>query len=118
MKTTNAIVKDLYNNRTPIVAACEKVQISVKEVIEGKPTFVTEVVFNPCKRIENGFCSSCAYPDKKWRLGICNLASHLYIENKVGQKPKVITPLNMKVEDFKENKTVLNPIKQSKRGSR
>jgi len=119
MKTSDKVVKNLYENRTPIVDACSKVQLSVKEKESGgTPTFKTEVIEQPCKRIDGLYCSSCAYPDKKWRLGICNMASHLYIDNKAGQPLRFITPLNMEIGDFQENVKFINPIKQSKRGKK
>ncbi len=30
-----------------------------------------------CDRINGQFCSAYLFPDKKWRLGDCNLASHI-----------------------------------------
>lgn len=69
----------------------------------------TSGFFNPiiekcegCERIveadNNKYCKSYAYPEAKWRLGICNFATHV--------KPELIVG-NVKI----------NPIKASKRAS-
>ncbi|MGI6657501.1 MAG: PxxKW family cysteine-rich protein [Desulfobulbus sp.] len=56
-----------------------------------------------CERIvekgEGRFCSTHLNPDAKWRLGICNLATHV--------KPEVLA-ITAKV----------NPLKASKRASK
>jgi len=55
-----------------------------------------------CERIveaENKkYCRSYAYPDAKWRLGICNFATHVKPELNIG-------------------KVRINPLKASKRAS-
>jgi hypothetical protein len=118
MRDTDDAIKDLYENRTPIVEACTKVQLSVKEKSIGNnpPTYKTEVIDSLCSRIDGNLCGACAYPDKKWRLGICNLATHLYIENKMGEAPKFLTPITMEFVGAVGKIKIVNPIKQSKRG--
>ncbi|MCB2181861.1 MAG: PxxKW family cysteine-rich protein [Desulfobulbaceae bacterium] len=65
--------------------------------------------FNPvveqcegCERIveanNNKYCQTYAFPDAKWRLGICNFATH--------KKPEIIV-----------DKIRVNPLKASKRAS-
>lgn len=50
--------------------------------------------------MESGwYCSTCPEPSLKWKLGSCNLATHI------------------KAED-KKAKQKINPLKASKRGSR
>jgi hypothetical protein len=44
------------------------------------------------------YCSSYAAPDKHWSLGICNMATHIKLEEEKVQK-------------------ALNPLKASKRGA-
>lgn len=39
-----------------------------------------------CDKVENGFCISYLFPDKKWRLCDCPLASH--IVKKIEDKTK------------------------------
>jgi hypothetical protein len=53
-------------------------------------------------QMESGgwYCSACPEPSIKWKLGPCNLATHV------------------KAEDNKAAKQKLNPIKASKRGGR
>lgn len=55
-----------------------------------------------CERIveadSNKYCKSYAYPETKWRLGICNFATHVKPELAVG---------NVKI----------NPLKASKRAA-
>jgi hypothetical protein len=55
-----------------------------------------------CERIvevdNNKYCRSYAYPDAKWRLGICNFATHVKPELSVG-------------------KVRINPLKASKRAA-
>lgn len=56
-----------------------------------------------CKRIEelpNGkFCMSYPIPAKHWTIGICNMATHIKIEEEATQK-------------------AMNPLKASKRGGK
>lgn len=56
-----------------------------------------------CERIveveDNKFCNTYAHPGAKWRLGICNFATH--------SKPEV-----------KVVKVRINPLKAAKRASR
>lgn len=56
---------------------------------------------NGCNRIiklETGeFCMSAPEPSAKWKLGICNIATHAKVE-------------------VAENKVKVNPLKASKRG--
>lgn len=56
-----------------------------------------------CERIveENGskYCQTYLYPEAKWRLGICNFATH--------QKPEI-----------KVAKVRVNPLKAAKRASK
>ena len=118
MRSTDRVVKELYDKkRTPIVDACTKVQLSVRDKSSGNvPTYKTEVIDSRCSRIDGGFCGACAYPDKKWALGICNLANHLYIENKAGESPKFLTPITLEFVGVKGKTKFVNPIKKSKRG--
>ena len=52
-------------------------------------------------KMESGwFCSACPEPSLKWKLGACNLATHVKADEKKGAKQKI------------------NPLKASKRGSR
>lgn len=56
-----------------------------------------------CERIieenESKFCQTYLYPEAKWRLGICNFATH--------QKPEI-----------KVAKIRVNPLKAAKRASK
>ena len=65
--------------------------------------------FNPiiekcegCERIveanNNRYCQSYAYPEAKWRIGICNFATH--------KKPEITV-----------GKVKINPLKASKRAA-
>ncbi len=104
----------LYENREPIVLACKRVQFSVKQ--SGKDAdFKTETIDKPCDRIDGDLCSACVDPRAKWRLGKCNLATHLYHENKQGQPYAFITPIEQDVVDPRKTQQKLNPIKFSKR---
>ena len=118
MRTNDRVVKELYEKkRTPIVEACTKVQLSVRKKSDGNvPVYETEVIDSRCSRIDGDLCGACTYPDKKWRLGICNLATHLYIENKAGESPKFLTPITLEFVGVKGKTKFVNPIKKSKRG--
>ena len=109
--------KEIIKERTPFVKACTEVQLSTKTRKDGQDVIKTEVIESRCERISGEFCGACGFPDKKWRLGICNLATHLYMEPpKQGAPQKFITPITMTFQDFETKKAILNPIKQSKRG--
>jgi hypothetical protein len=118
MRTNDKVVKELYEDRTPIVESCLKVQ-STKQVKSGRDKkFETEVIDRACARMEGDLCGACAFPDKKWSGGICNLATNLYVEpSKRGEIQTFITPMTMTFTEFEEKKEFLNPIKQSKRGN-
>lgn len=115
MRTNNRVVAELYEKRTPVIDACLKIQVSTKDK-DGK--LVTEIVDRPCGRAADGKCAACAFPDKKWRLGVCNLATHLQDETKKNEKPVIITPLTMTAEEIVEKQKRINPIKASKRGKK
>lgn len=119
MRTKDRFTKELYEERTPIVDACRKVQLSTKGKNEaGRFEYKTEVIEMPCKRIDGDRCAACAFPDLKWHLGVCNMASHLNFEPKKGDPHQFVTPITIEVEEYKENKTFINPIKKSKRSHR
>jgi len=113
------IMQDLIDTKTLIVEACQKIQVTKKATKGVNKDYITEIITSPCKRISGLYCGACAYPDKKWRLGNCNLATHLYIENKKGVPQVFITPMTMEVEIVDNIKDkMINPIKLSKRQSR
>ena len=116
-RTKGRVIAELFRDRTPIVEACIKVQLSTKTRKDGNDVIKTDVIESPCRRIDGEFCGACGFPDKKWRGDICNLATHLYMEPpKQGAPQKFITPITMTFQDFETKKAMLNPIKQSKRG--
>jgi hypothetical protein len=120
MRTNDKVVKELYEiQRTPIIEACLKVQWTKKLKADGNiPKFETKVIAKACSRAEGNLCGACAFPDKKWRGGICNLATHLYKDPpKQGEVQTFITPTTMTFKEFEKKKEFLNPIKQSKRGN-
>ena len=104
----------LRENREPIIQACERVQFSVKDGSK-KDEFKTEIIDRRCDRIDGDLCSACGNPGAKWRLDRCNLATHLYHENKQGQPYAFITPLGQDPVDPRIAERKLNPIKFSKR---
>jgi hypothetical protein len=117
VRTKGRLYAELERDKTPIIEACQKVQLSTKIKLEdGGYDYKTETVDMPCKRINGDYCSACAFPSKKWIQGRCNVASHLVIETKKGEPHQFITPITMVVEKVEENKRFLNPIKRSKRG--
>ncbi|MFO7761524.1 MAG: PxxKW family cysteine-rich protein [Thermodesulfobacteriota bacterium] len=79
VSSTETIKTELYNSGffNPIVEECEG-----------------------CDRIikvnNNKYCKTYAFPEAKWRLGLCNFATHKKLTIKGGQKK-------------------VNPIKSSKR---
>lgn len=106
------MMKDLRRDRTAIIDDCTHVQMTTKP----KKEYETKIVEKKCDRISDEFCSACAFPSAKWRNGRCNLATHLYFENKPRDPKVYITPLREEVliDDGKGQK--INPIKLSKRG--
>jgi hypothetical protein len=106
----------LREERTPIIEACSKIQVSVKD---KEQKLKTEIVVNPCDRIDGEFCSAYAFPDKKWRLGPCNAATHLFLEQKRSGTKKLVTPLTIAAEEYQkyQDQKHLNPLKASKRRS-
>jgi len=117
-RTKSRMLADLERDKTPIVEACTKVQVSVKQKADE---FDTKVEERRCSRIslkEDGseFCEACAFPNAKWRLGKCNMATHLYHENRPGKPFTILTPITMDVNTYRKEVQKLNPIKQSKRG--
>jgi len=110
------LMRELYRDRTPIIEACQKVQLTVKgKIKDGKENYITTVVDQQCSRISDDYCSACAFPDAKWRIGKCNLATHLHREAKRGEPTTFLTPINEKVGNLEEIQQKLNPIKASKR---
>lgn len=119
VRTKGIMIAQLYRDREPIIEACQVVQISTKVKAEGGGyKLETEIIKRPCERIDGDHCSACAFPDKKWRSGICNVSTHLTIENKTGQPQKFITPIMIVVKDIEANKKFVNPLKLSKRRNR
>jgi hypothetical protein len=114
LRTKGKVIAELFRDRTPIVDACKLVQLSTKSGHDYK----TETIEKPCDRIDGPFCGACAFPNIKWKLGLCNLATHLEADNRKDQPHQFITPITMDVEKVEENKKFLNPIKNSKRGNR
>lgn len=112
MRTNNKAMTKLYQNRTPIMEECRKVQLTTAVKHDE---YETEVIDRPCNRIEGNLCSTCASPELKWKAGKCNFASHLYMEPKKDEKKILITPINEEVTILEAEK-MLNPIKYSKRG--
>jgi hypothetical protein len=117
VRTKGRVMAELERDKTPIIESCFKVQLSerIKErgqVVELK----TEIIEKRCERINGQNCSACAFPDLKWRNGKCNLATHLYHENKKGEKVLILTPFGVIPEAYIKEQQKLNPIKQSKRG--
>lgn len=109
--------RKLMEDRTPVIEECMKIQLTTKENKGREVIFKTEIGWSPCNRIEGDFCGACPFPEKKWRGGICNLATHLYLEPpKQGSPQKFITPLTMTFKEFEKKKAMINPIKKSKRG--
>lgn len=114
VRTKGRTMAELIRDQTPIIEACVKVQMTEKL---SRGELKTEIVERPCERIVGTDCGACAFPDKKWRLGKCNLATHLIFENKTGDKKQFfVTPITMTVAEYKEVQRKVNPIKQSKRG--
>jgi hypothetical protein len=113
VRTKGQLMAEAIRDRTPIIEACLKVQMSEKL---PKSQLKTEIVDRPCERIDGTDCAACAFPDKKWKLGKCNLATHLTYENKKGEKQFIVTPITMTVAEYEEEQRKVNPIKQSKRG--
>lgn len=106
-------IECLREQRTPIIEACQKIKVSIKKGTE----LITEIVDKQCERIDGNLCGACTFPDKKWKLGLCNLATHLVEDTKKGAVPTIVTPLTMEVQDYQKEK-MLNPLKGSKRGQR
>ncbi len=98
----------------PIIEQCLKVQFSVKDGSKSGE-FKTEIIDKPCTRIDGDVCGACMSPTSKWRLEKCNLATHLYHENKQGQPYAFITPIGKPIVDPRVADAKLNPIKYSKR---
>jgi hypothetical protein len=66
-------MKSLLLERKPAVDACR-----------DHPT-------DPCEYLEkdSDYCSAYAFPETRWRLGKCPLATHLEIESKKKEKVRV-----------------------------
>ena len=107
-------IECLREKREPIIEPCLKVQFSVKDGSK-KGEFKTEIIDRPCNRIDGDLCAACVSPNAKWRIERCNLATHLYHENKQGQPYAFITPLGKEIIDPRVAEAKLNPIKFSKR---
>lgn len=78
IKQTDRIVEELREGRLPIVEQCKRTDDEGNVIA--------------CKRIINfknrERCAAYAYPETKWRLGNCFLASHVQTEAEV-KKGKV-----------------------------
>jgi hypothetical protein len=83
----------------------EKGEIVVEPIVEQCNLYTKTIKVNnedkvmeqgPCSRIKDGKCSAYISPQNKWRLGDCNLATHI-----------------IQGDDVKK---FINPIKASKRG--
>ena len=42
-----------------------------------------------CGRVDGNFCKAYLYPDKKWRLGNCNFATHMKTETEKKGKIRI-----------------------------
>lgn len=116
VRTKGRVMAELERDKTPIIESCLKVQMS-ERIREGKETHLkTEIVEKKCERINDQHCSACAFPNLKWKNGSCNLATHLYHENKKGERVMILTPFGVIPEAYIKEQQKLNPIKQSKRG--
>lgn len=116
VRTKGRIIAELERDKTPIIESCFKVQLS-ERITKGRESHLkTETVEKKCERINGQNCLAYAFPDKKWKNGSCNLATHLYHENKKGDKVLILTPFGVIPEAYIKEQQKLNPIKQSKRG--
>ena len=94
MRDTNKLMMKLYEDREPIIEACKKVQITKKvKNKDNQMVYETTTIDNPCQRIDGDLCAACAFPTKKWRMNICNLATHLHVETKKGEPDVMTTPI-------------------------
>lgn len=115
VRTKGKLMAELIRDRQPVVEACLKIQMNTRKTGNEKG-FKTEIIQKSCARVDGDKCAACAFPDQKWRLGKCNLSTHLYHENKQGQPFIILTPVGVNPEEYIEEQQKLNPIKQSKRG--
>ncbi len=76
----------------PVIDKCYTFEFTGK----NKQNDAVTTTSGPCKRIVGDVCGACISPKAKWRLGNCNLATHII--------------------SVEEQKKKLNPIKASKRG--
>ena len=83
--------EEMLAERENVVPQC---LLQKKVIIKDKKEEVLES--GPCGKIDGEKCSAYIKPSAKWRLGDCNLATHL-----------------INIED--EKRKILNPIKKSKR---
>ena len=76
-------IVELRKHRTPTVEFCERYP-GTEKTKTGK---VVDVILGPCKRIDGNLCNACLSPEIKWKLGMCNLATHASIINETsGEK--------------------------------
>jgi hypothetical protein len=115
VRTKGRLMAEAIRDRQPVIEACMKVQLS-ERVKQGE--LKTSVIDKKCARISGEFCKACTSPDAKWKNGKCNLATHLYFENKGGRGEKqfIVTPMGTEPSAYIKEQQKLNPIKQSKRG--
>ena len=119
VRTKGILIAELERDKTPIIEACQKVQLTTNvKGSDGRYKHETEIIESSCNRINGVHCAACPFPDKKWGLGICNLATHLTIETKKGEPKKFITPITIEVARVEGNKKQINPLKLSKRRNR
>ena len=81
----------MRSNREEVVEACLIQERIVK--IKKEDTLMKQ---GPCNRLDGTKCAAYISPAAKWRVGDCNLASHLISQE--------------------DEKKFVNPIKASKRG--
>ena len=83
----------LMEERTQMVAQCSLITPPKDDEPDGPPK--VEV----CSRADEYFCSTFAFPDKKWRMGDCPMCDS-FLKAKTAEELK---------------KAKINPIKASKR---
>lgn len=88
------MIEELRADRKPVVDQCKVFNFTVKNS-KGVPV---DQVSGPCTRIDGELCAAYAYPDTRWRLGNCPLATHI-----IGEA---------------EQQKKVNPIKASKKAAR
>jgi len=80
-RITSNIIEDLRSNMQPLSDKCQR------DIIEDEKVVETKV----CEYVNGKVCKVYAFPESKWRIGNCVMATHVEseAEKKQGVKKRV-----------------------------